>query len=299
MLEHLNAQPVKPARVVIIGAGGFVGGAIGTRLEAERVATLPLTRRELDLLQDDAGQKLQAMLRPDDSVVMVSALTPAKTVPQLMQNLKMAEAVCTALAAASVSHIVYVSSDAVYADDANPVTESSYRAPSTLHGIMHAARELMLQSAIVAPVAMLRPTLIYGAADPHNGYGPNRFRRQAAKGEPITIFGDGEEQRDHVLVEDVAALAALILVHRSRGALNAATGVATSFHDIAHMMAELFENRVAVQSVPRPGPRPHLLHRFFDITNCLKAFPGFRYTLLHEGLARSKVVHQGNGSWLK
>lgn len=287
MLEHLNAQPVKPARVVIIGAGGFVGGAIRKRLEAERVATLPLTRRELDLLQDNAGQKLRAMLRPDDSVVMVSALAPAKTVPQLMQNLKMVEAVCAALAAAAVSHVVYVSSDAVYADDANPVTENSYRAPSTLHGMMHAARELMLQSAIAAPFAMLRPTLIYGAADPHNGYGPNRFRRQAAKGEPITIFGDGEEQRDHVLVEDVAALAALILVHRSRGALNAATGVATSFHDIAHMMAKQFENRVAVQSVPRPGPRPHLPHRFFDITNCLKAFPGFQYTALAEGLERA------------
>lgn len=287
MLEHLNAQPVNPARVVIIGAGGFVGGAIRNRLEAERVAMLPLTRRELDLLQDNAGQKLQAMLRPDDSVVMVSALAPAKTVPQLMQNLKMGEAVCAALASAPVSHVVYMSSDAVYADDANPVTENSYRAPSTLHGMMHAARELMLQSAIAAPVAMLRPTLIYGAADPHNGYGPNRFRRQAAKGEPITIFGDGEEQRDHVLVEDVAALAALILVHRSRGALNAATGVATSFHDIAHMMAKQFENRVAVQSVPRPGPRPHLPHRFFDITNCLKAFPGFRYTALAEGLERA------------
>ena len=66
MLEHLQAQPVKPSRVVIIGAGGFVGGAIRKRLEAEQVTTLPLTRRELDLLQDNAAQKLQTMLRPDD-----------------------------------------------------------------------------------------------------------------------------------------------------------------------------------------------------------------------------------------
>ena len=287
MLEHLQAQPVKPSRVVIIGAGGFVGGAIRKRLEAEQVATLPLTRRELDLLQDNASQKLQAMLRPDDSVVMVSALAPVKTVPQLTQNLKMAEAVCAALAAAPVSHIVYLSSDAVYADDANPVTESSYCAPSTLHGMMHAARELMLNSASAVPVCVLRPTLIYGAADPHNGYGPNRFRRQAARGEPITIFGEGEEQRDHVLVEDVAALAALMLARRSRGVLNAVTGISTSFRDIAYLVAEQAGTDVPVKSVPRPGPRPHLLHRFFDITNCLKAFPGFRYTALAEGLERA------------
>jgi nucleoside-diphosphate-sugar epimerase len=287
VLEHLNPTAAAPRRVVIIGAGGFVGGSIRKRLESDGVATLALTRKEVDLLQPGAAARLASRFRPADAVVLVSAIAPAKTVSMLMDNLRMAQAVCNALAGFELSHLLYISSDAVYADDQNPVTEQSYCAPSTLHGMMHAARELMLKSAIAAPLAMLRPTLIYGAADPHNGYGPNRFRRQAARGEPIAIFGDGDEQRDHVLVEDVAALAALILAHRSRGTLNAATGVATSFHDIAHMMAKQFGNRIAVQSVPRPGPRPHLSHRFFDITNCLKAFPGFRYMALAEGLERA------------
>jgi nucleoside-diphosphate-sugar epimerase len=287
VLEHLNPTAAAPRRVVIIGAGGFVGGSIRKRLESDGVATLALTRKEVDLLQPGAAARLASQLRPADAIVLVSAIAPAKTVSMLMDNLRMAQAVCNALAGFELSHLLYISSDAVYADDQNPVTEQSYCAPSTLHGMMHAARELMLKSAIAAPLAMLRPTLIYGAADPHNGYGPNRFRRQAAKGEPIAIFGDGDEQRDHVLVDDVAALAALILAHRSRGTLNAATGVATSFHDIAHLMAKQFGNRIAVQSVLRPGPRPHLPHRFFDITNCLKAFPGFRYTALAEGLERA------------
>lgn len=284
MLEHVNPAPVRPERVVIIGAGGFVGGAIRRRLDADGTAVLALTRREVDLLADGAAQKLAAMLQPNDSVVMVSAIAPVKTVPMLMQNLRMAESVCTALAERQIAHLVYISSDAVYADDANPVNETSYCAPTTLHGMMHAARELMLKSATAAPVAMLRPTLIYGAADPHSGYGPNRFRRQADKGEPISIFGEGEERRDHVLVDDVAALAALILTHRSRGALNAVTGVSTSFHDIAQVVARLHGG--TVKSVPRPGPRPHLLHRFFDITACHKAFPSFRYTPLAEGLSQ-------------
>ncbi len=139
---------------------------------------------------------------------------------------------------------------------------------------------------------LLRPTLIYGARDPHSGYGPNRFRRQAAKGEPITIFGEGEEKRDHVAVEDVARLAVRMLLHRSTGALNAATGVATSFHDIAHIVARQFEPPAQVKSVSRPGPRPHLLHRFFDITQCLKAFPDFHFERLDRGLAR---VHREVG----
>ena len=87
MLEHFNAAPVKPSRVVVIGAGGFVGGAINKRLAACDVKTLALTRMHIDLMATDAGAKLKAMLRPDDSVVMVSAIAPARNVAMLMQNL--------------------------------------------------------------------------------------------------------------------------------------------------------------------------------------------------------------------
>ena len=287
MLEHLESTPTRPARVVVIGAGGFVGGAIAGRLVADGVAVLALTRAELDLLQPDAAARLKDLLRPADSVVFVSALAPAKTVPLLMQNLRMAEAACAALAETEIAHLLYVSSDAVYADDANPVTERSPLAPSTLHGMMHAARESMLRASTRAPFAALRPTLIYGAADPHNGYGPNRFRRQAARGEPIAIFGEGEERRDHVAIEDVAALAALMLARRSAGALNAATGRSISFREVAETVAAQFGGRVPVESRPRQGTPPHLAHRHFDIAGCHRAFPRFRFTALAEGLRRA------------
>jgi UDP-glucose 4-epimerase len=286
VLEHLNRSPAAPGRVVVIGAGGFIGGTIARHLARADIPTLALTRREVDLLAPGAAGALKARLAPGDSVVFVSAIAPAKTSAMLLQNLQMAQAACEALSDVPPAHLLYISSDAIYADDANPVTERSPAAPSTIHGMMHAARGLMLRSASAAPTAMLRPTLVYGAADPHNGYGPNRFRRQAAKGEPITFFGDGEERRDHVHVDDVARLAVLILRYRSVGALNAVTGRSVSFHDIAHRVAACFSPPAPVKSVPRPGPRPHLLHRHFDITDCLKAFPGFQYTDIAEGIAR-------------
>jgi len=287
MLEHLNRLAETPRRVVVIGGGGFVGSSIAHRLRREAIEVATVTRRDCDLLAPEAPEILACLLKPGDSIVFVSAVAPAKTVEQFALNIRMAEAMCAALAKSEVGHLLYISSDAVYADDANPVTEQSPLAPSTLHGMMHAARELMLKSASAAPAAMLRPTLIYGASDPHNGYGPNRFRRQAAKGEPIAIFGEGEERRDHVLVEDVAELALLILQRRSRGALNAVTGIATSFHDIAQLVARQFPGGRVV-SVPRPGPRPHLLHRHFDVTHRLKAFPEFHPVPLAEGLERAR-----------
>ena len=289
MLTHQNAKPVAPARVVVIGAGGFVGSTIAKEVEAAKVPVLGVTRKEADLLASDGAAKLQALLKPDDAVVFVSAVAPAKNAAQMMTNLRMAEAAVAAFAAVPPAHLVYISSDAVYADDANPVTERSPVAPSTTHGMMHAARELMFRAEYKGPLAFLRPTLIFGAADPHSGYGPNRFRRQAAKGEPITYFGEGEEKRDHVAVEDVARLALRILQHRSSGALNAVTGVSTPFCEIAEIVARQFSPPAKVTPVPRPVPRPHLLHRFFDITDLYKSFPDFHPEPLATALKR---VHQ-------
>ncbi len=285
MLLHLAAAPKKPMRAVIIGAGGFVGGAVMVALARDGVTTLSLTRKELDLLAPGAAEKLAGLLRSEDSVVLVSALAPTRTPAMLVKNLQMANAVAEGLAKQPVAHLVYISSDAVYAEDANPVTERSVCQPMSLHGMMHAARELILKTQVKSPLAILRPSLLYGAADPHNGYGPNRFRRQAAKGETITLFGEGEELRDHIYIEDVGRLVALALAHRSTGVLNIATGISTSFRQVAEIAAALYRPAVAITGTARQNP---VTHRHFDITDGLKAFPQFRYTPLAEGMALSK-----------
>jgi UDP-glucose 4-epimerase len=154
---------------------------------------------------------------------------------------------------------------------------------------MHLAREVVFRSEQASPLAILRPTLVYGAADPHNGYGPNRFRRLAAAGQDIVLFGKGEERRDHVLVDDVAEIAARVLFRGSMGVLNVATGTVHSFADIAQRIVELSGRRSAIRTTPRSGPMPHNGYRPFDIAACRAAFPDFRYTTLDDGLRR------GNG----
>lgn len=286
MLQHENSLSQTPARAVVVGAGGFVGSAIARELAREQMPVLGVTRHEIDLLADGAGKKLAGLLRADDAIVFVSALAPARNSATLMQNLVMAEQLIAALVAQPVAHFLYISSDAVYADDANPVTERSSCQPSSMHGMMHTARELMLKSEVKAPLAVLRPSLLYGARDPHDGYGPNRFRRLAEKGEPIVLFGEGEERRDHVHIDDVARLAALVLLRRSRGLLNVATGSSTSFREIAEMVAAAAKKPVPIRCTPRQNS---ITHRHFDITECLKAFPQFRYTPLRDGLAQAAL----------
>lgn len=287
MLEHERDKPQAPARTVVLGAGGFVGGAVADRLDAEGVAVLRLARRDVDLLAPDATARLVARLRPDDALVVVSAVAPCKDTAMLADNVRMMDAVCQALSQQAVAHAVYISSDAVYADSDGPLTEHSIVQPDSLHGMMHAARELMLRSVLGdTPLAILRPSLLYGAADPHNGYGPNLFRRRAAGGEEIVLFGQGEERRDHVLIDDVAEIVRLVLFHRSRGILNIATGEVASFREVADMVARRFDPSPAIGSRPRNGPMPHNGYRPFDVAACRTAFPGFRYTRLPEGLAK-------------
>ncbi len=286
MLEHLQTDAALPGRTVVIGAG-FIGGAIAALLTA-RGADVVSLRRDFDLLAGDAAARLAAVLRPGDSVVAISAKAPVKNVAMLVENVRMAGSVCEALAAVRPRHVVYLSSDAVYADSPEPLNEASVVIPGSLHGHMHAVREAMLAAAAGdAPFAVLRPTLVYGAADPHNGYGPNRFRRLAAAGEPIVLFGNGEERRDHVCVDDIAELCVRVLARQSRGVLNVATGHVASFREIAELCVRIAGRAVEIRSTPRQGPMPHDGYRPFDPAVTFAAFPDFRYVPIEAGLRRA------------
>jgi UDP-glucose 4-epimerase len=151
---------------------------------------------------------------------------------------------------------------------------------------MHLAREIAFQSTVKAPLAILRPTLIYGTRDPHNGYGPNRFRRLAMGGEDIVLFGEGEERRDHILVDDLAELVFRVLMRRSTGMLNVATGEVHSFRAIAELVRDAANSRSAIRGTPRVGPMPHNGYRPFDPAATRAAFPDFAYVRLPDGLRR-------------
>jgi UDP-glucose 4-epimerase len=287
MLRHLDPIPQSPERVVVIGSGGFVGGALVKRLSQSGILTLCIDRARVDLLHADAACALTELLKPTDAVVAAAAIAPVKNTRMLADNMRLVATIIEALGKVKVAHVVNISSDAIYADGPLPLTESSPMAPTSLHGAMHLARELAFGAEANAPLANLRPTLIYGASDPHNGYGPNRFRRLAEDGKDIVLFGEGEERRDHVYVDDVAELIVRVLRHRSYGILNIVTGEVHSFMEIANATAEIAGKAVAVKATPRMGPMPHNGYRPFDNAACKRAFPDFCYTPMAEGLRKA------------
>jgi UDP-glucose 4-epimerase len=285
-LRHQSPEPKDPVRVVVLGGRGFVGGELVAALTQAGIPTLAPTRPELDLTAADAGDRLAALLRPSDALVVLAALTPDKGrgIGPFVANIAIGAAAARALEQVTPAHVVYVSSDAVYPMDAARVSETSCAQPPDLYGMMHLARETMVETASRAPAAVLRPTLLYGAADTHNSYGPNLLRRAARKEGRITLFGEGEELRDHLLVDDAVALMLLVLRHRSSGVLNLATGRAISYAELAARVGAQFERPVEIVGTPRQTP---VTHRHFDVTALHTAFPTFRFTPLDQGLAKA------------
>jgi nucleoside-diphosphate-sugar epimerase len=283
-LAHKLLDEENPSQTIILGAG-FVGSAAARCLKSEGASCLSIRRKDLDLLSDGADEKLASLINNSSTLVIVSALAPVKNYKMLHENLRMLEPIVNVLSEVKPAHIVYVSSDAVYKDSSNPLSENSCAEPSSLHGVMHLTREIVLREiAGDIPLAIVRPSLIYGLADPHNGYGPNRFYRDACNAQDIQLFGEGEERRDHVYIDDVGELISRVVRRRSEGVLNIATGEVYSFREIAEKIAKRPNQNIKVVGNLRNGPIPHNGYRAFDAAATHLAFPDFKYTSIKQGL---------------
>lgn len=286
MLVHSLEVETSPDRVVVLGSRGFIGAALVAGLASDGVPSLALDRTRLDLLASNAASTLAGFILPTDCLVVISALTPdrGKDAATLMKNLSMGQAVADAIAAAPPAHVVYVSSDAVYRDDAALADERTPAAPASFHGQMHLVRETMLAAVFRGPLARLRPSLVYGRGDTHNGYGPNRFLREGQAGNPIKLFGQGEEMRDHISIDDVVELIRRTIRKRSSGVLNLVTGRSASFRDVAVAVGHALGRQVEIVGAPRGGP---ITHRHYDVAARIRAFPDFTPLDLQSGLARA------------
>jgi nucleoside-diphosphate-sugar epimerase len=285
VITHWCAAAQKPERVVLLGARGFIGAAIRKELDARSIPSLALSSAALNLVEAAAANKFAAMLKATDAVVMLAALTPDKgrDIATLMKNLTMMQNTCAAIERTGCAHMVYFSSDAVYDSAVSRVSGDTPASPQDLYGALHYTREIMARNLAKVPLLVLRPTLVYGLDDTHNSYGPNRFRRAARKDGKITLFGGGEETRDHIHVDDLAALTVRCLLHRSTGTLNAATGTSHSFYEVAEGVARQFKDVVEIVKTPRANP---VTHRHYDVTDTIKAFPDIRFIPLEDGVAR-------------
>ena len=287
MLTHTNNSEIKPSRVVILGCNGFVGSAISDQFTNNNIPILKLGKNNVNLLENNSHHILSKYLNDEDFLIIVSAIAPVKNEQMFNDNIFMINQVCKTLRIKKINYVLNISSDAVFRDSMNLINESSIKAPENLHGAMHLAREIILNNCLndlSINLAHIRPTLIYGKNDPHSGYGPNLFRRKLVENQDIILFGEGEELRDHIFIDDVSILAVKMILNQSVGSLNAVTGHVKSFEQIAELMKKIFNKKITIKKTQRISPMPHNGYRAFDSSLISKSFPDFKYTDLLNGL---------------
>lgn len=245
-----------------------------------------LTRQEVDLSLERAGERLAGMLRQGDILFFLSAITPDKGRDSVafLRNCRMATEVGRAVAQVPLRQVLYASSDAVFSENLPPITEETLPCPNSLYGTMHLAREQILTEACAkASVALtvVRLCAVYGAGDTHDSYGPNRFLRTAREHGSIRLFGRGEEKRPHLWIGDaVRGLTALAASGRD-GWIHLIPPESFSFAEVAEWIRSAKPN-VCLEFADRTGPPSH---KFFGHGKAGRMLPGFRFTDAAEQVA--------------
>lgn len=281
----MNAKKLQiKSRVILIGASGFIGKNLAQELEKNKISLVKITSKEIDLTEDQSIIQLQEIFLKDDIVVFLSAITPDKgnDTATYLKNIKMMEFLCSAIKNKSPGHLFYVSSDAVYSNKISIIDEWSECKPQDLYGQMHLIREEMGESickSLKIPYTVLRPCAVYGVGDTHNGYGPNRFIREALKDSKITLFGHGEELRDHIYIEDVVQIILRIMAQREEGTFNIVTGKSESFFQVAERIASQMSEEVKIITQPR---QKEIWNRNFTNSKIKNLFPDFKFSEMNK-----------------
>ena len=280
----------KNNRVVILG-GGFISTSVFNYLKKKNKKVILFRKKKIDLSRIDQTKKLLKIINLNDTIFFSAALAPVKDKKMYDYNIKIANNFSKILKNLKLHKMIYLSSDAVYSDTKKKITEKSKTIPDSLHGMMHLKREKIFKKILKDKLIIIRPTLVYGPNDPHNGYGPNKFIRAAKRNSSLVLFGKGEEKRDHIYINDLKKIVYAIINKRSKGIYNLASGKVISFNKIAKIIKFLSKNNVKILYTPRKGSMPHGGFRAFDVSKIKRIYRNSTLTKISKFSLR-KIVKQ-------
>jgi UDP-glucose 4-epimerase len=202
---------------------------------------------------------------------------------------------------AAVNHqvkcFVFTSSIAVYGAGQTPMTEDMTPAPEDSYGIAKLACEQELK------VSRQMFGLDYVIFRPHNVYGQRQnigdryrnvvgiFMNQLLKGEPMTVFGDGAQQRAFTHVNDVAPIIAQSVDFPAarNQVFNVGADVPVSVNELAAVVAAALGVECSVKHLQA---RNEVKFAFSDHTKAERVFGKNKKTSLKQGV-------QAMAQWVK
>jgi UDP-glucose 4-epimerase len=162
----------------------------------------------------------------------------------------------------NIQNVIGASSAAIYGNPATiPVTEETIPNPVSPYGADKIAMEFYLRSfanAFDLNTISLRFFNVYGKGQ-SNAYAGviTKFLQKIKSNESLEIFGDGNNTRDYVYIEDLVngILQAIKNIQGQKGTMyNLASGKSTSINELADLMLKISDKRLEIiHKSPRPG----------------------------------------------
>lgn len=283
--------------ILVLGHSGYIGSRVAAALAGDGVPVVGRSIPPLDLTRDDSVGALTDLLDLNGAVVVCAAIKKqlGDNPDIFARNQAMTLNVCKALAAKPVKRVVYFSSASVYGEDVpHPIiSETTTPQPTSFYGIgKFASERLILKMAGQQPgtsIVIVRPALVYGPHEPGYYYGPSGFLRSALAEQPITLWGDGEERREFIYIDDLVELTRRVTLGTQTGLVNIASGTSYTFAQALASIEALIGRQPAVNSRPRSKDK---VDHHFDNGRLREWFPDFRFTDLNTGLARTKLAEE-------
>jgi len=161
-----------------------------------------------------------------------------------------------------VQKFIYASSSSVYgACPELPMRETSPTRPFSPYGVSKLAAEhlcLLYFSNYGVPAVSLRFFTVYGPGQrPDMAF--HKFFRAIAAGDPITVFGNGQQTRDFTFIDDIVEANVSALVRARPGEIyNVGGGHRRILKDLFPLLEDITHRRVQVKwENPQKGDVPH------------------------------------------
>lgn len=208
-------------------------------------------------------------------------------------NVTGTQCVLTAAVQAQVDRVVFASSAAVYGTpETVPIPEDAATQPLSPYGHSKLEGERLCQSTAAdhgMTIPQLRLFNVFGSRQSVNNEAGvvSIFLNRAKRGLPLTIFGDGNQTRDFIYIDDAveAFIRASTLNTVPSVPVNVGTGIPVSIQELVETIQDLVPScpPAAEYKPTRPGD---IYHSVAEITRMQQLLAYTPDVSLREGLAR-------------
>ena len=294
--------------VLVTGGCGFIGSNLVPRLEAlgHRVRVFDsevIGKREH--LGAFAGEFFPGDIR--DSAALNAALVGIEAVVHLAADTRVIESIADpelnfdvnvvgsfrlleAMRARGIKSLVNASTGgAIIGEAVPPVHEEMVPRPVSPYGASKLAVEGLCSAYAGSygfKAVSLRFANVYGPRSFHKGSVVAAFCRQVLQAQPLIVYGDGEQTRDFVFVDDVCNGIVSALEFAGHGVFQLGSGVPLSLNQLIDSLRPLAAPRkISVEH--RPARQGEITQTWCDITRARAALGFSPDTPLDAGLART------------